>query len=83
MGSAPTWDAAAPARARCDVPSASPLLPSLPQAAGVPYQIDVIVEACDDSVAGVGQAICEKAEELGAAAVSSPSGGTWGRGMWG
>ncbi|KAL4438688.1 hypothetical protein ABPG77_006292 [Micractinium sp. CCAP 211/92] len=39
------------------------------KAAGVPYQIDVIVEACDESVAGVGQAICEKAEELGAAAV--------------
>lgn len=27
------------------------------------------MEACDESVAGVGQAICEKAEELGAAVV--------------
>lgn len=39
------------------------------KAAGVPYRADIIVEACDESVAGVGQAICDKAEELGAAVV--------------
>lgn len=48
---------------------ASAGLPTPPQAAGVPYRADIIVEACDESVAGVGQAICDKAEELGAAVV--------------
>ena len=45
------------------------------QAAQVPYAVDIIVEATDESVAGVGGAICEKAKELDAAAVSEPRGG--------
>jgi nucleotide-binding universal stress UspA family protein len=37
--------------------------------AGIPYQVDVLVEATDESVSGVGDSICKRAEELGAAAV--------------
>ena len=37
-----------------------------PQAAGVRYQADIVLEQAEDSIHGVGQAICERAEELGA-----------------
>ncbi|EFN52877.1 hypothetical protein CHLNCDRAFT_58746 [Chlorella variabilis] len=39
------------------------------QAAGVPFQVDIIVEPTDESVSGVGESICSKADELQAAAV--------------
>ena len=41
------------------------------QEADIPYEVEVLVEATDESVSGVGDSICKRAEELGAAAVSS------------
>ncbi|KAI7841145.1 hypothetical protein COHA_005113 [Chlorella ohadii] len=37
--------------------------------AGISYEVEVLVEATDESVSGVGDSICKRAEELGAAAV--------------
>lgn len=44
------------------------------QAAGVKYEVDIIVEETDESVGGVGEAICAKADELQAAAVRGAAG---------
>ncbi len=52
-------------------PSTSQPLPLLSwQEAGISYEVEVLVEATDESVSGVGDSICKRAEELGAAAVS-------------
>lgn len=39
------------------------------QEAGVPYHVDIVLEPVDNSVAGVGEAICSQAADLQAAAV--------------
>lgn len=36
----------------------------------MPYEVEVLMEATDESVSGVGDSICRRAEELDAAAVS-------------
>lgn len=52
-------------------PPVPPIIPfTLLQEAGIPYQVEVLMEATDESVSGVGDSICKRAEELGAAAVS-------------
>lgn len=38
----------------------------------MPYSVEIVVEETEESVAGVGDAICRKAEELEAAAVRAP-----------
>lgn len=45
------------------------------QAAGVAYEVDIIVEEVDESVGSVGDAICRKADDLQAAAVRGRAGG--------
>lgn len=65
---------------RLPVPHGHPVLLAM-QAAGVPYAVDIIVEATDESVAGVGEAICRKADDLQAAAASRAM--CMCRGCWG
>lgn len=78
-GTVPAWRRDASAAAGRQLTSvlcnrSPPVLPTIPpmllQVAGIPYQVEVLMEATDESVSGVGDSICKRAEELGAAAVS-------------